>query len=59
MEWKEALMAYLSNNHFAEPHFSISLALMPPELRETFIDFIKYIVESRKQLQKIKQELMN
>jgi hypothetical protein len=50
MEWKEALMAYLSNNHFVEPHFSI-LALMPRSL-ETFIDFIKDIVESRKQPKK-------
>jgi hypothetical protein len=48
MEWKN-LMAYLSNNHL-EPHFSISLALMPQTSK--FIDFIKYIVESRKQLQK-------
>jgi hypothetical protein len=47
----------LFSNHFAEPHFSISPDA--PELWETFIDFIKYIVESRKQLQKIKQELIN
>jgi hypothetical protein len=36
---EKALMAYLSN-HFAKPHFSISLALTPDW--ETFIDFIKH-----------------
>jgi hypothetical protein len=56
MEWKEALMAYLSKNHF-EPHF-LFLSPDAPELRET-IDFIKYIVESRKQSKKKKQELIN
>jgi hypothetical protein len=56
MEWKEALMAYLA---IILQNLIFLLALMPLELWETFIDFIKYIVESRKQLQKIKQELIN
>jgi hypothetical protein len=40
-----------------EPHF-LFLSPDAPELRET-IDFIKYIVESRKQSKKKKQELIN
>jgi hypothetical protein len=55
MEWKEA-MAYLSKKSFCRTSFSISLALMPRSW-ETFIDFIKYIVESRKQLQKKNKNL--
>jgi hypothetical protein len=55
MEWK-ALMAYLSNNLQNLIFYFLSPDAL--ELQETFIDFIKYIVES-KQLKKIKQELIN